>query len=245
MFAFRQYRRQGADEALAGWTLAAVFVAASVTLGVGGRGRRDRGRRRGSRARPGGGDGGRPRGGARPGGGLPPAPCPGVVGLGVGARHAARGGLAPGRARRPGRRASSPGSPWSPSMSGRCSPSSGGGWPTGSSTARAWHCRFWPSGRGSPGGASSSPTGPGQLAANLPITPGGLGVVEGSLTIALVALRWGRDLDGGGGPSVQDPELLGRAARRAGSTWGVLVWSGRPATPTARLPEGVIEEAAR
>jgi uncharacterized protein (TIRG00374 family) len=29
--------------------------------------------------------------------------------------------------------------------------------------------------------------GAGQLAANLPITPGGLGVVEGSLTIALVA----------------------------------------------------------
>ncbi len=29
--------------------------------------------------------------------------------------------------------------------------------------------------------------GAGQLAANLPITPGGLGVVEGSLTVALVA----------------------------------------------------------
>jgi uncharacterized protein (TIRG00374 family) len=34
VFAFRQYRRQGADEALAGWTLAAVFVVASVTLAV-------------------------------------------------------------------------------------------------------------------------------------------------------------------------------------------------------------------
>ena len=32
VFAFRQYRRQGADEALAWWTLAAVFVTASVTL---------------------------------------------------------------------------------------------------------------------------------------------------------------------------------------------------------------------
>jgi putative heme transporter len=32
-----------------------------------------------------------------------------------------------------------------------------------------------------------------QLAANLPITPGGLGVVEGSLTIALVAYGGGRD----------------------------------------------------
>ena len=34
--------------------------------------------------------------------------------------------------------------------------------------------------------------GAGQLAANLPITPGGLGVVEGSLTIALVAYGGGR-----------------------------------------------------
>jgi uncharacterized protein (TIRG00374 family) len=34
VFAFGQYRRRGADEALAGWTLAAVFVAASVTLAL-------------------------------------------------------------------------------------------------------------------------------------------------------------------------------------------------------------------
>ena len=34
VFAFRQYRRQGADEAFAGWTLAAVFVAASVSLAL-------------------------------------------------------------------------------------------------------------------------------------------------------------------------------------------------------------------
>jgi len=34
VFAFRQYRRRGADEAVAGWTLAAVFVAASVSLAV-------------------------------------------------------------------------------------------------------------------------------------------------------------------------------------------------------------------
>jgi uncharacterized protein (TIRG00374 family) len=32
----------------------------------------------------------------------------------------------------------------------------------------------------------------GQLAVNLPITPGGLGVVEGSLTVALVAFGGGR-----------------------------------------------------
>lgn len=34
VFAFRQYRRRGADDTLAGWTLAAVFVAASVSLAL-------------------------------------------------------------------------------------------------------------------------------------------------------------------------------------------------------------------
>jgi uncharacterized protein (TIRG00374 family) len=34
VYAFRQYRRQGADSALAGWTLGALFVCASVTLAV-------------------------------------------------------------------------------------------------------------------------------------------------------------------------------------------------------------------
>jgi uncharacterized protein (TIRG00374 family) len=34
VYAFRQYRRRGADGALAGWTLGAVFVCASVTLAV-------------------------------------------------------------------------------------------------------------------------------------------------------------------------------------------------------------------
>jgi len=34
VFAFRQYRAKGADEALAGWTLAAVFVTASVSLAL-------------------------------------------------------------------------------------------------------------------------------------------------------------------------------------------------------------------
>jgi len=38
--------------------------------------------------------------------------------------------------------------------------------------------------------------GAGQLAADLPITPGGLGVVEGSLTIALVACPCHRDRAG-------------------------------------------------
>ena len=34
VFAFRQYRRRGANEGLAGWTLVAVFVAASVSLAL-------------------------------------------------------------------------------------------------------------------------------------------------------------------------------------------------------------------
>ena len=34
VFAFRQYRRRGADDTLAGWTLVAVFVAASISLAV-------------------------------------------------------------------------------------------------------------------------------------------------------------------------------------------------------------------
>jgi len=34
VYTFRQYRRRGADGALAGWTLGAVFVCASVTLAV-------------------------------------------------------------------------------------------------------------------------------------------------------------------------------------------------------------------
>jgi uncharacterized protein (TIRG00374 family) len=34
VFAFRQYRRRGADDTLAGWTLVAVFVAASISLAI-------------------------------------------------------------------------------------------------------------------------------------------------------------------------------------------------------------------
>lgn len=62
--------------------------------------------------------------------------------------------------------------------------------------------------------------GAGQLAANLPITPGGLGVVEGSLVIALVAF-------GGGRLSTVAAVLLYRIV----SFWGYLpvgwlVWAG-------------------
>ena len=54
--------------------------------------------------------------------------------------------------------------------------------------------------------------GAGQLAANLPFTPGGLGVVEGSITIALVAF-------GGNQNSTVDAVLMYRVI----SFWLVLV----------------------
>ena len=49
--------------------------------------------------------------------------------------------------------------------------------------------------------------GAGQLATILPITPGGLGVVEGSLTVALVTFGGAR-LHGGGGAPVPAHVLL-------------------------------------
>jgi putative heme transporter len=68
--------------------------------------------------------------------------------------------------------------------------------------------------------------GAGQLAANLPITPGGLGVVEGSLTIAIVAY-------GGAAPSTVVAVLLYRvisfwlALPVGWGAWAWLAWTGR------------------
>jgi hypothetical protein len=68
--------------------------------------------------------------------------------------------------------------------------------------------------------------GAGQLAANLPITPGGLGVVEGSLTIALVAF-------GGGETQTVAAVLLYRIISFWGelpvgwATWAAIVWGNR------------------
>ena len=79
--------------------------------------------------------------------------------------------------------------------------------------------------------------GAGQLAANLPITPGGLGVVEGSLTIALVAF-------GGAETSTVAAVLLYRilsfwAGLPVGwTTWGVLTWSARR---DLEVPAGVVQ----
>lgn len=68
--------------------------------------------------------------------------------------------------------------------------------------------------------------GAGQLAANLPITPGGLGVVEGSLTIAIVAY-------GGAAPATVAAVLLYRVLSFwlplpfGWGAWAWLAWIGR------------------
>jgi uncharacterized protein (TIRG00374 family) len=68
--------------------------------------------------------------------------------------------------------------------------------------------------------------GAGQLAANLPITPGGLGVVEGSLTIAIVAF-------GGAAPATVVAVLLYRIISFwlmlpiGWGAWAWLAWTGR------------------
>jgi uncharacterized protein (TIRG00374 family) len=76
--------------------------------------------------------------------------------------------------------------------------------------------------------------GAGQLAANLPITPGGLGVVEGSLVIALVAF-------GGGQISTVAAVLLYRIVSFWGflpvgwTIWGALTWHNRRADQIVAL----------
>jgi uncharacterized protein (TIRG00374 family) len=72
--------------------------------------------------------------------------------------------------------------------------------------------------------------GAGQLAATLPITPGGLGVVEGSLTVALVDF-------GGGETSTVAAVLLYRLISfwlvivTGWTTWGALTWRWRNRPP--------------
>ena len=78
--------------------------------------------------------------------------------------------------------------------------------------------------------------GAGQLAVNLPITPGGLGVVEGSLTIALVAF-------GGAEPSTVAAVFLYRLLSFwlelpvGWATWGVFLWTNRRADMPAAVAE--------
>ena len=85
--------------------------------------------------------------------------------------------------------------------------------------------------------------GAGQLAANLPITPGGLGVVEGSLTIALVQF-------GGAEASTVAAVFLYRLLSFwlelpvGWATWGALTWSARRATQLEPVPMPIPEEVA-
>jgi putative heme transporter len=86
--------------------------------------------------------------------------------------------------------------------------------------------------------------GAGQLAANLPITPGGLGVVEGSLTIALVQF-------GGAETSTVAAVLLYRILSFwielpvGWATFGALTWQGRRRVPVPDAqPEDVMKEVA-
>ncbi len=78
--------------------------------------------------------------------------------------------------------------------------------------------------------------GAGQLAANLPITPGGLGVVEGSLTIAIVAF-------GGAAPATVVAVLLYRVLSfwlplpLGWGAWAWLAWTARRPRPTS-APRG-------
>ena len=102
----------------------------------------------------------------------------------------------------------------------------------------------WQSEQAFPGAGSCSWYGAGQLAANLPITPGGLGVVEGSLMIALVAY-------GGGQVSTVAAVLLYRIVSFWGFlpvgwlAWGGLTWRNRRADQLAALtPEAPAPSAA-
>jgi uncharacterized protein (TIRG00374 family) len=241
LFAFRQYRRQGADEVLAGWTLAALFVAASVSLAV-------------IAAV------GVAVAGAEGAGldliGVTIGVLAGALALGaVFLQRRALVWLGSALVRITRRSVGGPGRGLGGHVEGIIEGLTAVSLNVRQALAAlGWGLANWlldcgclvlcyaAVGAGVPWKGLLLAYGAGQLAANLPITPGGLGVVEGSLTIALVQF-------GGAQTSTVAAVLLYRilsfwAELPLGwATWGVLTWLGRPvASPVVEAP--VVEEVA-
>jgi uncharacterized membrane protein YbhN (UPF0104 family) len=238
VYAFRQYRRRGADNAVAGWTLGALFVSASVTLAVVAAG-------------------GVAIAGAE-GAGLD------LIGVTVGVLVAAvalgalfvqRRALAwmvTGIIRTSGRRLGWPRGDLGARIDNivirltavtltATSLAAVAGWGLANwiLDCGCLALSFVALGVGVPWKGLLLAYGAGQLAANLPITPGGLGVVEGSLTIALVAF-------GGSQVSTVAVVLLYRILSFwvelpvGWATWAAVAWGDRRAGP---LSEGVVVPA--
>lgn len=242
VFAFGQYRRQGADEALAGWTLAAVFVVASVTLalvaavGV-------------------------TVAGAEGGGldlvGVTVAVLVGALALGaVFLQRRALVWLVSRSVRATRRVVGWPRGELAAHVDRIIARLtvvtldvrqvlSVVGWGVANWVldCACLAMSFLAIGAGIPWRGLLLAYGAGQLAANLPITPGGLGVVEGSLTIALVTF-------GGAEASTVAAVFVYRilsfwAELPVGwATWAVLVWSRLPVSVRRQLGESVAEEVA-
>jgi uncharacterized protein (TIRG00374 family) len=242
VFAFRQYRSQGADEALAGWTLAAVFVVASVTLAlVAGAGIAIAGA----------------EGAGLDLVGVTVAVLAGTLALGaIFLQRRALAWFVSRLVRITRRLVGWPRGELAVHVDGiiaRLTVVTLGfrqvlsvvGWGLANWTldCGCLSLTFLAIGAGIPWRGLLLAYGAGQLAANLPITPGGLGVVEGSLTIALVTF-------GGAEVSTVAAVFLYRilsfwAELPVGwVTWGVLAWSRRRAPAGEHIPQAVIEEVA-